>query len=493
MSRKIAVIAIEHPHYDGLYLHGLRSDDNTWCMPGGHFESGEDNVEAAGRELFEETGLVADLSEVYDHETLDWQGKPLRIFLFIGKNPHGNLTAVNDPDAEFVQFKYINPESDDYKFRTPKERNVLLMWLHDQKLQKSMFEDDLSKVEKPPMVVGEVNNQGNVAVRHHKNPSLLTWQHGPEKQKYFETLVDKNKHHLIGSLPEANRSAMENLVNKVSKDPARHYTMTKNPTGGHDIRLRHIGSLIAGSKASSIVPHPDGTLTISQERHGTTPLVSSWHVNHKGQVTDVSKQHGFQHPEGAMEFTQSLNRSRFGRDFGILPQNPEKISQKLKFITSSADKNIVKSEGEHDNVSHDRRTISSEDSRASHQEVGRHERRREGTLDGLHRGNHSLTKHIILPFAGAPVPPTKSFDSLGSNIRAIVFAKNEHKFPAIIIENPNDFNSIIKKAVEHDCEYVVISSGAKDEILYTKGKNSGKMQVGEDTLVDSPFSIPSKS
>lgn len=484
MSRKIAVIAIEHPSIEGLYLHGLRADDDTWSMPGGHFDSGEDKVSAAKRELFEETGYVCELEFAMDHQALDWQGKPLHIFLFLGKNPTGSLSAANDPDAEFKQYKYLNPESNLYKFRTPKDKNVLLMWLHSQKLSKSMFDDEgLEKAENPPMVVGEVNSKDHVAVVHHKQPNQLIWEHGPEKKQYFETLVSKNKEHFINNLPEKNQGGIQKLFGKLSNDPARHYVPTLNNLGNHDMRLRHIGSLIVGDRASAILPHPDGTVTISQERHGNNPLISSWHIDHRGAITDVSKQNKFQHPAGAMDFTQSMNRTKFGKDHGIFPQNPEKLSSPLKFITKPTDK-MNKSEVQHGtkHISNDRRAILCQDRRIEDQTLGSDDRRREGNLAGLHRGNFLSKSYVLLPQVSG-VSPNKSFDSLGTRAWAVVLCKNEERIPAVIVENPSDFTAIIDHAVKHDCEYIVISSNSKSEILYTKGNHSGKMQVGLSSVL----------
>ncbi|WP_428940393.1 NUDIX domain-containing protein [Fontivita pretiosa] len=38
-----------------------RRDNNRWCLPGGHMESGESIAETAVREAFEETGLHVEL------------------------------------------------------------------------------------------------------------------------------------------------------------------------------------------------------------------------------------------------------------------------------------------------------------------------------------------------------------------------------------------------------------------------------------------------
>lgn len=46
---------------DGKVLLGKRKGhgEGTWCLPGGHLETGESMIEAANRELTEETGMIA--------------------------------------------------------------------------------------------------------------------------------------------------------------------------------------------------------------------------------------------------------------------------------------------------------------------------------------------------------------------------------------------------------------------------------------------------
>lgn len=50
----------------GEILLNLRSDTNTWGIPGGSMELGENLQETAIRELYEETGLIATKLELID-------------------------------------------------------------------------------------------------------------------------------------------------------------------------------------------------------------------------------------------------------------------------------------------------------------------------------------------------------------------------------------------------------------------------------------------
>ena len=54
------VIAARHGEQNIFCMH---RDRNTWECPGGHIETGETPMQAAERELFEETGCRADMLE----------------------------------------------------------------------------------------------------------------------------------------------------------------------------------------------------------------------------------------------------------------------------------------------------------------------------------------------------------------------------------------------------------------------------------------------
>jgi 8-oxo-dGTP diphosphatase len=44
--------------YDGKWIYVRHNNRNTWEIPGGHIEEGENSDEAAARELAEETGAI---------------------------------------------------------------------------------------------------------------------------------------------------------------------------------------------------------------------------------------------------------------------------------------------------------------------------------------------------------------------------------------------------------------------------------------------------
>ncbi len=100
------VAAIAAFNDDGLLLFGLRGDGRGWCLPGGHFNEGEGPLEAAKRELEEETGLIAIDLEYLGSAVGSKPGLSVWAFKCLVA---GEPSADSDPDGEFVEFRWCDP------------------------------------------------------------------------------------------------------------------------------------------------------------------------------------------------------------------------------------------------------------------------------------------------------------------------------------------------------------------------------------------------
>ncbi len=87
-----------------LVLRGAPPKQNLWSLPGGLVEVGETMQQAAERELFEETGLIADILGLADWvEVIEHHEQRLKhhfvVAMFIGKHRNGDLRAGDDARA----------------------------------------------------------------------------------------------------------------------------------------------------------------------------------------------------------------------------------------------------------------------------------------------------------------------------------------------------------------------------------------------------------
>ncbi|GGF92708.1 NUDIX hydrolase [Paenibacillus aceti] len=101
-------VIINNPAREVLMIH--RTDNDTWCFPGGAVELGEKVEDTAAREVFEETGLILDslnLFGVFSGEDLHY------------KYPNGDEVYIVDIVYQSDSYKgevKLNDEGKDIRF-----------------------------------------------------------------------------------------------------------------------------------------------------------------------------------------------------------------------------------------------------------------------------------------------------------------------------------------------------------------------------------------
>jgi 8-oxo-dGTP diphosphatase len=113
---------------NGKLLMGKRRDNGKWNAPGGHVEKGESPLEAAHRELHEETGLKVGPGAMRFHGTTKVKDGKVHVHAFRafvgGDEPH----AKNDPDKEMSEYRWVDPKNlpEDIKGSLHNEPDVIL-------------------------------------------------------------------------------------------------------------------------------------------------------------------------------------------------------------------------------------------------------------------------------------------------------------------------------------------------------------------------------
>lgn len=105
-------------NYKGKFLLSRHKDRDTWETQGGHIEKGESIIDAAKRELFEESGAVDfNIKPICEYAAGDDNGSASGVVFF------AEISALGDiPESEMTEVKVFDtlPENFTYPKITPK-------------------------------------------------------------------------------------------------------------------------------------------------------------------------------------------------------------------------------------------------------------------------------------------------------------------------------------------------------------------------------------
>jgi 8-oxo-dGTP pyrophosphatase MutT (NUDIX family) len=105
------VISKSDPKLVALMARFNRGGKLEWCIPKGHLEQNETSEQAALREVFEETGLEAEiiehLGEVNYQFIQDGSKISKTVHVYLMKQTGGSLSFENDPHKEASELEWV--------------------------------------------------------------------------------------------------------------------------------------------------------------------------------------------------------------------------------------------------------------------------------------------------------------------------------------------------------------------------------------------------
>jgi 8-oxo-dGTP pyrophosphatase MutT (NUDIX family) len=105
------VISKSDPNLVALMARFNRGGKLEWCIPKGHLEENETVEQAALREVFEETGLeaeiIAQLGEVNYQFIQDGSKISKTVHVYLMQQTGGELTFENDPHKEASELEWV--------------------------------------------------------------------------------------------------------------------------------------------------------------------------------------------------------------------------------------------------------------------------------------------------------------------------------------------------------------------------------------------------
>jgi 8-oxo-dGTP pyrophosphatase MutT (NUDIX family) len=105
------VISKSDPKLVALMARFNRGGKLEWCIPKGHLEENETNEQAALREVFEETGLeaeiIAQLGEVSYQFIQDGTKISKTVYVYLMQQTGGELSFDKDPHKEASELEWV--------------------------------------------------------------------------------------------------------------------------------------------------------------------------------------------------------------------------------------------------------------------------------------------------------------------------------------------------------------------------------------------------
>ena len=105
------MISKSDPKLVALMARFNRGGKLEWCIPKGHLEQNETSEQAALREVFEETGLEAEiiehLGEVNYQFIQDGSKISKTVHVYLMKQTGGSLSFENDPHKEASELEWV--------------------------------------------------------------------------------------------------------------------------------------------------------------------------------------------------------------------------------------------------------------------------------------------------------------------------------------------------------------------------------------------------
>ena len=196
---RVASVACFNP--DGLLLFGVRNDTGKYTLPGGHFEPGEEPLEAARRELEEETGLKG---ENFEYLGVGEVRAGLHVHcyrcLVIGEPDGGQ-----DPDEECSEWKWVeaNDVPDEIMDNLHSKNNVTLRLLG---IQDGEVEEPLEKKDIEASAPIPVQHYGTTPGLKALDPSFMgTGSAGQERNRSGK--IPRTYYYTRPGTPEAHVAA----------------------------------------------------------------------------------------------------------------------------------------------------------------------------------------------------------------------------------------------------------------------------------------------